>query len=94
MCQQLGEFGGFEGQARDALQGDVGTIVVLDNLSLNVLSGSIGGGVHMGDETDGGDIGRTGREVSRDATHHVAVFVKGGFYAEVIQFLAEKLQQV
>ena len=94
MGQQFGEFGGFEHQAGNALQRDVGTVVVLYDLRLDVLAGSVGRGVHVGDEADCGHFGGAGREVARDAAHHVAVFVEGGLDAKVIQLLAEKLQQV
>ena len=94
MSQQFGEFGSLEAEARNTFQGDVGAVVVLDYLGLDVFSGGVGGGVHMGDEADCGNFGSAGREIARDASHHIAVFVEGGLGAEVIQFLAQELQKV
>ena len=91
MAEQFREFGRLQSQPGHTLEGDVGSVIILDYLGFDILAGSVGSGIHMGDESHGGHIVF---HIRRDASHDVSVFIELRFYSKLIQFLAQEFQQV
>ena len=91
VSQQFRELGRPQEQARHTFQCDVSTVVVLDDLRLDILSGSVRRRIHVRDEAYGRNFLVN---VGRDGTHDVAVLVQGSLHAHIVQLLAEQLQQI
>ena len=84
MVQQFREFGRFEIQARYAPEGNVATVIILDDLGLDVCSGGIGCRIDMGDETQFGSLdARCGGQ----GPHDITVFVQRGINAHRFQLV-------
>ena len=73
------------------VQDDVATVVVRDDLRLDVRSRSIRRGVDMGYETDGRNVLF---HIGRNGGHHIAVFVQFGLNAKGLQLVTEHPQEV
>ena len=88
---QLGEFLGVEFHALELVEDDGLAVVVLHYAWLDAAAGGVGGGVHMGDESYGGDvlfyIGGYG-------CHQVSIFIKFYFFKpHGLQFFSELIQK-
>ena len=73
IVQQLGKFFRVENHAFSLVESDGLAVIIFDNPWLDTASRSIGRGVHMGDESYGGDVLFY---VGGDGGHQVAVFVQ------------------
>ena len=91
VVEQFGEFGRFEEKALDSFEGDVPAVIFPDQLGFDVLPGRIGGSVHMGYETNRGNILPC---IGGDRPHHVAIFIQGGLDPHRFQLVAQDPQQV
>ena len=89
--EQLRELRGAQREARHALQGNVGAVVVRDDLRLDAGAGRVGRRVHMGDEAHGRDLLV---DVGRDGGHYIAPFVQRRLDAEREQLVTQHAQQV
>ena len=89
--EQLREVGRVEHKARDALQGNRAAVVVFDDLRLDIGSGCVRSGVHVGNEAD---CRHFLFHIGRDACHHIAVLVEFGLNAHSFQLTAQQFQQV
>ena len=88
---QLGEFFRVENHAFSLVESDGLAVIIFDNPWLDTASRSIGRGVHMGDESYGGDVLFY---VGGDGGHQVAVFVQNDILqAHGYEFLAELLEE-
>ena len=87
----LGELFRLELQAGDALEVDGSAVVVFNDLGLDIGPGGVRRGIHVGDETHGGDFVV---QVGGDGGHHVAVFVQADLHAEGRELVPEHLQKV
>ena len=89
--EEFGELGGVEAEAGHTLKGDRRAVVIGNDLRLYVFAGSVGGGVYMGDEADGGDVAV---HICGDLAHYVAILVEGGLDAHGEKFVTQQAQQV
>ena len=88
--EQLGKIGRVQFQARDALQSYGRAVIVLDYLRLDILAGSVGSRVHVGDEAY---LRHGPVDIRGDCGHHIAIFIEDGFDAHREKLVAEHLQE-
>ena len=91
MVKQFREFRRLQVQTGNAFEGDVGAVVIVDNLGFHVLARRVRSRIHMGDESYGRDFLSA---VGRNLSHHIAVFIERGLDAEIIQLFAKEPQKI
>ena len=91
MREQLRELRGLQHEAGHALQGNVGAVVVLDDLRLDVGAGGVRGRVHVGDEAHDGNFLIN---IGGNGAHHVPPLVEGRLDAEGLQLTLQHAQEV
>ena len=91
VVQHFREFFRLQLQAWDAFQVDGATVVVFDDLGLDILAGGVRRGIDVGDETHSRDFLV---DIGGDGGHYVAEFVKGRIDPHRDQFVAQQAQQV
>jgi hypothetical protein len=89
--EHFGELGRPEGEAGDAFEGNLSAVVALYDLGLDIGTGGVRGGVHMGNEADG----RGGMvQIGWDRAHYIAVLVKAGLDSHGFEFIPEETQEI
>ena len=91
IMQHFREFGRLQRQPRDPAKRNVAPVIIPDDLRLDILAGSIGRRIHMGDKADGRHLAV---QVGRDRGHHIAIFVQGRLHAEGLEFIPKHPKQV
>ena len=91
MREQLGELGGLQHEPRHTLQGNVGAVVVRDDLRLDAGTGSVRSRVHVGDETHDRDLPV---DIGGNGAHHIAPLVEGRLDAQGLQLVPQHAQEV
>ena len=81
-----------QSQARNTFELHVASVVVLDDLRLDVCARRVRGGVDMRDESDCRNIILAA--VGRNRSHDVAVFVEGGLDSHGLKFVTQHAEQV
>ena len=91
IVEHLREFRRLQCEPLYPFQGNLPTVIFLDNLRLDIGSGSVRGCVHVGYEADGRDLLPY---IGRDLSHYVSIFIQGCLHSKLEEFVPKQSQEV